>query len=61
MKVDNYRKKLRTLEDWESFLLKESGLPCKKANLELAQAVAEERAMKSFLSTKRFDLKPSFC
>ena len=41
-KVDEYRETLRTLEDWDLFLLRESGLPGKRANLELAQAVADE-------------------
>jgi hypothetical protein len=41
-KVDEYRETLRTLENWDSFLLKESGLPGKRGNLELAQAVADE-------------------
>ncbi len=41
-KVDDYRETLRTLENWDLFLLRESGLPGKRANLELAQAVAEE-------------------
>ncbi len=42
MKTDEYRKKLRTLKDWDAFLLKESGLPGPRGNLELAQAVADE-------------------
>jgi hypothetical protein len=41
-KVDHYRQMLRTLDDWDSFLLSESGLPGPRANLELVQAVAEE-------------------
>ena len=41
-KIDNYRQTLRTLEDWDSFLLKESGLPGPRGNIELAQAVADE-------------------
>jgi hypothetical protein len=42
MKTDEYRKKLRTLKNWDSFLLKESGLPGPRGNLELVQAVADE-------------------
>jgi hypothetical protein len=41
-KADRYRELLRTLNDWDSFLLAESGLPGKRANLELAEAVADE-------------------
>ena len=41
-KIDEYRAKLRTLDDWDSYLLQESGLPGPRGNLELAQAVAEE-------------------
>lgn len=41
-RVDEYRGKLRTLRDWDAYLLKESGLPGPRANLELAQAAADE-------------------
>lgn len=41
-KVAHYRQVLRALDDWDSFLLSESGLPGPRANLELVQAVAEE-------------------
>lgn len=41
-KIDLYRQRLRELEDWDAFLLAESGLPGPRGNLELAQAVAEE-------------------
>jgi len=41
-KIEQYRKTLRSLPDWDSYLLKESGLPGPRGNLELAQAVAEE-------------------
>jgi HEAT repeat protein len=41
-KILAYRTRLRELDDWEPFLLAESGLPGPRANLELAQAVAEE-------------------
>jgi hypothetical protein len=40
-KIDNYRKKLKSLESWDSFLKKESGLPGPRGNLELAQAIAD--------------------
>lgn len=41
-KADEYRNKLCTLENWDAFLLKESGLPGPRGNLELAQVVADE-------------------
>lgn len=41
-KVDEYRQILRTLDVWDGYLLKESNLPGRRANIELARAVAEE-------------------
>ena len=41
-KTDTYRAKVRTLADWDAYLLKESGLPGPRGNLELAQVVADE-------------------
>ena len=41
-KIDDYRAKLRSLEDWDAYLLAESGLPGPRGNLELAQAAADE-------------------
>ena len=41
-KMDQYREALRQLDDWDSFLLEESGLPGPRGNIELARAVAEE-------------------
>ena len=41
-KADEYRSTLDTLENWDTFLLKESGLPGPRGNLELAQVVADE-------------------
>lgn len=41
-KTDEYRAKLRTLDNWDSYLLQESGLPGPRGNLELAQVVADE-------------------
>ena len=41
-KADDYRNKLNVLEDWDAYLLKESGLPGPRGNLELAQVVADE-------------------
>ncbi len=40
-KADEYRNKLSTLENWDMFLLRESGLPGPRGNLELAQVVAD--------------------
>jgi len=40
-KVDEYKKILEKLEDWDQYLLDESNLPGPRANLELANAVAE--------------------
>jgi HEAT repeats len=52
-KLDEYRKRLGQLKDWKPYLLKESGLPGPRGNLELAQVVAEEASPKqieAFLS-----------
>jgi hypothetical protein len=52
-KVGAYRERLRTLGEWDSFLLAESGLPGRRANLELAYAVADqgdEELFKRFLA-----------
>ena len=52
-KIDDYRIRLRGLKDWTPLLLKESGLPGPRGNLELAHAVAQEaspRQIKAFLA-----------
>ena len=54
-KVDDYRESLRTLEDWDLFLLRESGLPGERANLELARAVADEGSEQLFKRYLSFD------
>jgi hypothetical protein len=41
-KADTYRQILKALQDWEPYLLQESGLPGPRGNLELAQVVADE-------------------
>lgn len=41
-KLDEYRSRLNKEKDWVPFLLKNSGLPGPRGNLELAQVVAEE-------------------
>jgi hypothetical protein len=40
--VESYREILRQTNDWEDYLLRESRLPGPRANIELAQAAAEE-------------------
>lgn len=47
-KVADYRKTLRELDDWDAYLLAESGLPGPRANLALAEAVADEGDEKRF-------------
>ncbi len=47
-KIATYRAVLRTLDEWDAFLLNESGLPGPRGNLELAQAVAEEGDLQRF-------------
>ncbi|MGD0004453.1 MAG: hypothetical protein ABSE06_09520 [Anaerolineaceae bacterium] len=43
-KIETYRAmlRMRTLPDWDAYLLQESHLPGPRSNLELAQAVADE-------------------
>src|SRR5512143_2906057 len=48
MKTEAYRQTLCTLHNWDQFLLKESGLPGPRANLELVQAVANEGTLDLF-------------
>ena len=47
-KIDDYRQTLKRLDNWIPFLLKESGLPGPRGNLELAYAVAEEGNSRSY-------------
>jgi hypothetical protein len=47
-KINNYRQNLKKLDDWIPLLLKESGLPGPRGNLELAYAVAEEGSKEEF-------------
>ena len=54
-KTEYYRKTLRTLADWDSFLLKESGLPGPRANLELVNVVADEGTEAQFKHFLAFD------
>ena len=60
-KIDDYRQTLKKLDDWIPFLLKESGLPGPRGNLELAHAVAEQgskKQFKQFLSFKAEENTP---
>ncbi len=47
-RTEDYRLTLRTLDDWVPFLMKNSGLPGPRGNLELAYAVAREGSQKQF-------------
>ena len=40
-KVEEYRRKLLSVQDWDEFLMAESALPGPRANLELIQAAAD--------------------
>lgn len=48
-KVDSYRSKLRALDFWDDTLLRESGLPGPRGNLELAKAAALEGNRQHFI------------
>ena len=48
-KRERYAAELQSMQEWESFLLSESGLPGPRANLELVQAVADEGSEELFL------------
>ena len=48
-KMEEYREALRALDNWDSFLLQESGLPGPRGNIELARAMAEEGDEELFL------------
>jgi hypothetical protein len=54
-KTELYRQTLATLEDWDAYLLQESGLPGPRGNLELAHAVAEEGDRELFARYLAFD------
>jgi hypothetical protein len=54
-KVEEYRRTLRELEDWDPFLLRESGLPGPRGNIELGRAVAEEGDEELFQRYLSFD------
>ena len=54
-KMEEYREALRALDNWDSFLLQESGLPGPRGNIELARAVAEEGDEELFLRYLAYD------
>ena len=47
-KLNDYRQTLKKLKDWVPFLMRESGLPGPRGNLELAHAVAQEGSQRQF-------------
>lgn len=54
-KTELYRIKLGKLKNWDAFLLKESGLPGPRGNIELAQVVADLGDEKLFLRYLTYD------
>jgi hypothetical protein len=54
-KVDDYRQKLRELAEWDGYLLRESGLPGPRGNIELAKAAALEGDERRFASWLRWN------
>ncbi|OGO26335.1 MAG: hypothetical protein A2136_01945 [Chloroflexi bacterium RBG_16_54_11] len=59
-KVEQYQDKLHSVEDWDEYLLKESGLPGPRGNIELAQAVAREGNREVFMRYRAYtaDIAP---
>lgn len=55
-KIAIYREKLNRFDNWEPFLLRESGLPGRRANLELANAVANEGNKELFMRFSSYDV-----
>lgn len=56
-KINDYRQVLKKLDDWPPFLLKNSGLPGPRGNLELAQVVAEDGSKQQFEQFLSFQAK----
>jgi hypothetical protein len=54
-KIDEYQVRIRSLRDWDAYLLRESGLPGPRGNIELAQAVANEGDRQLFLRYLAYD------
>ena len=60
-KVEEYRRALQSLQDWVPFLMRNSGLPGPRGNLELAHAVAQEgnkQQFEQFLSVQAEENTP---
>ena len=55
-KPETYRQTLQKVDDWVPFLMKHSGLPGPRGNLELAYAVAETGTQKQFEQFLTFDV-----
>ncbi len=53
-KIQGYIEKLKSLEDWDEYLMQESALPGPRGNLELIKAVAEVGEEKTFLHLLSF-------
>jgi hypothetical protein len=60
-KVEAYIEQLNSMNDWDEFLLSESGLPGPRSNLELIQAVAQTGSEDTFLRylTYKKDMAPT--
>lgn len=48
-RIQEYSEKLKKIENWDEYLMQESGLPGPRGNLELMQAVAEAGSEEVFL------------
>jgi hypothetical protein len=59
-KTEIYHTKLTELENWDEYLLQESGLPGPRGNIELAQVVADEGDRELFMRYLKYeaDLAP---
>jgi hypothetical protein len=53
-KREEYVEKLRSVQDWETFLKRNSGLPGPRGNLELAQAAADAGSKRQFKEWLRY-------
>lgn len=54
-KREDYVEQLQSVQDWEAFLKKNSGLPGPRGNLELAQAAADAGSRRQFKEWLRYD------
>ena len=54
-KVDEHRSTLRSLGEWDAYLLAESGLPGPRASTELARGVAMEGSVDTFRRYAAYD------